>query len=342
MQINFSQKNFDSACINMEESINDNISENLIDNFNDTFNRSLLAQNFNEYNMLYNPNTSLSNINDSINDNNFKIDEINNNLEFNEDIYFKNSPKENFDTRNNTPDLLNKKTKRKNETKKDEKTTCTNNKKQKCGRKSMKENNGVVHDKFKGDNIIRKIKIHIIQDKIINLINNYIKSKKLSKRKLLKLYQDDVYSLKKEKNEKIMNSTLKNIYRETKIAIKYSSEKSKYNEKLIDEIYAKSEFIELQKILNLTFLEFFEIYTHDVTEKTLSEELLRKKEDIEIFNPSNFTGINVFINELAKKEEKDGASEDKIDSYIKKVKEFCGNYKKWFDDKKGRNEELNY
>ena len=319
--------------------------ESLFDYYDAEYSKGFCPQGFVEDNMLQFPKTCLSNQNESVIDN-IKIEDINNNLEIDEKIYFINSPKENLDTKNNTPDLLNKKTKRKNEkneAKKDEKTTSTNNKKQKCGRKCTKKtNNGQVHDKFKGDNIIRKIKVHIIQDKIIKLINNYIKAKKLSRKKLLKLHQDDVNSLKKDKNLIFMNTTLKDIYKNSKIADKYYSDKAKYNEKLIDEIYSKNEFIELRKILNLTFLEFFEIYTHDVTEKTLSEELLKKKEDIEILNSSNFTGINNYFNKLAKKEEKNETSEDLNDNYTQKVKEFCRNYKKWFEDKKGRNEELNY
>ena len=325
------QFDLNQSSVKLEESL-----ESLFDDYKAEFNKRLYCQDLVEENMLQFPKTCLSNPSESIIEN-IKIEAINNNLEIDEERYFINFQKENLDTKNNTPDLLNKKTKRKNEkneTKKDEKTTSTNNKKGK--------NNGEVHDKYKGDNIIRKIKVHIIQDKIIKLINKYIKSKKLSKRKLFKLHQDDVNSLKKEKNLKFMNTTLEEIYKNTKIANKYSSEKAKNNEKLIDEIYAKEELIEIQKILNLTFLEFFEIYTHDVTEKPLSEELLKKMEDSEIFNSSDFSGINNFINKLAKKEEKNEISEDKTNSYIQKVKELCGNYKKWFEDKKGRNEELNY
>ena len=334
------QFDLNQSSVKLEESL-----ESLFDDYKAEFNKRLYCQDLVEENMLQFPKTCLSNPSESIIEN-IKIEAINNNLEIDEERYFINFQKENLDTKNNTPDLLNKKTKRKNEkneTKKDEKTTSTNNKKQKCGRKTTKgKNNGEVHDKYKGDNIIRKIKVHIIQDKIIKLINKYIKTKKLCKRKLFKLYQDDVNSLKRKKNLIFMNTTLEEIYKNTKIANKYSSEKAKNNEKLIDEIYAKNELIEIQKILNLTFLEFFEIYTHDVTEKPLSEELLKKMEDSEIFNSPDFSGINNFINKLAKKEEKNEISEDKTNSYIQKVKELCGNYKKWFEDKKGRNEELNY
>ena len=69
-----------------------------------------------------------------------------------------NIPKENIQTLNNN--LLSNKTKR------TEETTNNNNfynKRQKCGRKTEKESDD-VHDKFKADNIIRKIKIHILQE----------------------------------------------------------------------------------------------------------------------------------------------------------------------------------
>lgn len=143
------------------------------------------------------------------------------------------------------------------------------------------------------------------------MVNNYLKSKKLSKLKLLKLSQKELTTLKKDENMKFMNSTLKEIYFTYKIGDKYLRERVNNNKNLINLIYSKSEYIELQKILNLTFLEFFNIYTYKVANKELSEDLKRKKEEIELFN-ENFKGIEIFINDIVKKEGKKGVSEEKL------------------------------
>ena len=225
----------------------------------------------------------------------------------------------------------------KNESK--SKTNYTNNKKIKCGRKTLENTKTEnIHDKFKGDNIIRKIKVHIIQEKIISIINTSLKSKKKGKKKLLKLYQKDLTSLKKDKNLELMNTTLKDIYTKNKIGEKYLDNKGKYNEKLINEIYSNDEYIELQKLLNLTFIEFYNIYTHKLTKKDLDENLIEKMKNISFFNSNNFQGIEVYINNLKEKNKKKGMSDDENDVYINTFKQYCRTYKEWFENKVGRNE----
>jgi hypothetical protein len=225
----------------------------------------------------------------------------------------------------------------KNESK--SKTNYTNNKKIKCGRKTLENTKTEnIHDKFKGDNIIRKIKVHIIQEKIISIINTSLKSKKKGKKKLLKLFQKDLTSLKKDKNLELMNTTLKDIYTKNKIGEKYLDNKGKYNEKLINEIYSNDEYIELQKLLNLTFIEFYNIYTHKLTKKDLDENLIQKMKNISFFNSNNFQGIEVYINNLKEKNKKKGMPDDENDVYINTFKQYCRTYKEWFENKVGRNE----
>ena len=241
-----------------------------------------------------------------------------------------NIPKENIQSLNNN--LLSNKTKRTKQT-----TNNNNfyNKRQKCGRKTEKESDD-VHDEFKADNIIRKIKIHILQDKIINLINDYLKNKKLKKKKLFKLLPEEIECLKRDKNLIFMNLTLKDIYRNNPIGEKYNNNKSMNNQILIDEIYTRNDLIELQKLLNLTFFEFYQIYTYRVTGKELSEDLCNKMNDIAIFNEVYFKGIKSFIEELAEKQKKKGISEDDVNRYINEVKKVIGEYKEFFENKKGR------
>jgi len=251
------------------------------------------------------------------------------------------TPNEDNDTIDKMLNILSPKQKSiaesKNENK--SKTNYTNNKKIKCGRKTLENTKTEnIHDKFKGDNIIRKIKVHIIQEKIISIINTSLKSKKKGKKKLLKLFQKDLTSLKKDKNLELMNTTLKDIYTKNKIGEKYLDNKGKYNEKLINEIYSNDEYIELQKLLNLTFIEFYNIYTHKLTKKDLDENLIQKMKNISFLNSNNFQGIEVYINNLKEKNKKKGMSDDENDVYINTFKQYCRTYKEWFENKVGRNE----
>jgi hypothetical protein len=241
-----------------------------------------------------------------------------------------NTPKVNIQASDNH--LLSNKTKRSGETLNE---SNPYNKKQKCGRKTEKER-AEVHDKFKADNIIRKIKVHVLQDAIRNLINVYLK-KKIKNKELCKLLAKDIERLKKDENLKLMNLTLKDIYRIYPIGENYSYGKAKNNEMLIDEIYAKNDLIELQKLLNLTFLEFYEIYTNKVTGKELSEDLCNKIKDIELLNGTTFKGIEEYIEGLAAGEREKGISENDVNRYINEVKKNIGEYEEFFKKKKGRN-----
>ena len=251
------------------------------------------------------------------------------------------TPNEDNDTIDKMLNILSPKQKSTVESKSESKskTNYTNNKKIKCGRKTLENTKTEnIHDKFKGDNIIRKIKVHIIQEKIISIINTSLKSKKKGKKKLLKLFQKDLTSLKKDKNLELMNTTLKDIYTKNKIGEKYLDNKGKYNEKLINEIYSNDEYIELQKLLNLTFIEFYNIYTHKLTKKDLDENLIQKMKNISFFNSNNPQGIEVYINNLKEKNKKKGMPDDENDVYINTFKQYCRTYKEWFENKVGRNE----
>ena len=241
-----------------------------------------------------------------------------------------NTPKVNIQASDNH--LLSNKTKRSGETLNE---SNPYNKKQKCGRKTEKER-AEVHDKFKDDNIIRTIKVHVLQDAIRNLINVYLK-KKIKNKELFKLLAKDIERLKKDENIKLMKLTLKDIYRNYQIGERYSYGKAKNNEMLIDEIYARHDLIELQKLLNLTFLEFYEIYTNKVTGKELSEDLCNKIKDIELLNGTTFKGIEEYIEGLAAGEREKGISENDVNRYINEVKKFIGEYEEFFKKKKGRN-----
>ena len=219
--------------------------------------------------------------------------------------------------------------------------------KKKSGRKPQKGKNNrkkYIHGKFSRDNIKRKIKVHIIQNKIRNLINDYLKEKKIKKR-LIKISKTDADNVKKDVIDILMKSTLKEIYKGYKIGKKTKTKDPKYNETLINDIYKRDDLKLLQNLLDLTFLEFYQIYTVEVTHKKLSEDLNKKKASIEeLFKgrsktkkalegkgssmsaESDFEGIEVFIKNLEDKERSEEKPENEIKKYINKVKEVIENY----------------
>ena len=189
------------------------------------------------------------------------------------------------------------------------------NKKKKCGRKTNKKNTNNSHNKLSADNIIRKAKIHILNDKVKTIFDNYFLELNIKKMNLLKI-EKKIISLKKEDNMEIIDTPLKDIYSTYNIGEKYKRMDKDYNKKMIKEIYSKSEYIDLQRMFNLTFYEFFEIYTSPLTGKELSEELKRKKEEIEFNNKIQFDGIKDWIKELEAECKKNEESDNDINYII--------------------------
>ena len=67
---------------------------------------------------------------------------------------------------------------------------------------------------------MRKIKVHILNQKIRNIFDNYFLALNLKKKKLLKFEQKEIISLKKEENIKLMDTHLKDIYQKYNIGKK--------------------------------------------------------------------------------------------------------------------------
>ena len=261
---------------------------------------------------------------DNDNDLNQNFEEINN--VFNGNIEKDNST-QNFSSQKQT-----------RPTQKDEKDSI---KKKKPGRENKNENIKDIHNKFNEDNIMRKIKVHILNQKIRNIFDNYFLALNLKKKKLLKFEQKEIISLKKEENIKLMDTHLKDIYQKYNIGKKYTKRENNYNINLINEIYSENEYIDLQKMFDLTFFEFLEIYTNPIAEKELNEELKQKKKEIESFKRINFDGIKNWIEELENKYKNKNESDDEIKIYISKIKNCCGNYRKLLENKDGRNNKKN-
>ena len=298
----------------------DNVEEN---SFNESYNNFADTIQYDNSNFRINGNESDINF-DNDNDLNHNFEEINN--VFNGNIERDNST-QNFSSQKQT-----------RPTQKDEKDSI---KKKKPGRENKNENIKDIHNKFNEDNIMRKIKVHILNQKIRNIFDNYFLALNLKKKKLLKFEQKEIISLKKEENIKLMDTHLKDIYQKYNIGKKYTKRENNNNINLINEIYSENEYIDLQKMFDLTFFEFLEIYTNPITGKDLDEELKQKKKEIESFKRINFDGIKNWIEELENKYKNKKELDDEIKIYISKIKNCCENYRKLLENKDGRNTKKN-
>ena len=207
--------------------------------------------------------------------------------------------------------ILSKKTKRPNEYTTENGKTYE--KKTNCGRKSKESNEKGSHDKFSDDNIMRKIKSNLLNYGHKRL-NDSFENKKLY---FLKLSSEINENLKKDYNEKLMKTILKELYETSPISTKYRKQKKDnfdHNKQLIEKIYKEQEEIEVINRLNITYLDLlgeFKIYY-----------------------------LENFLNEI-REEEKDKMPGEKIEIYIEKIKKLCLNYESWFLNKNGRNRKKN-
>ena len=194
------------------------------------------------------------------------------------------------------------------------------------GRKKQEEKNKGVkgnHNRYSEDNIIRKIKSFFGKS-----IYKYI-NKSLKDSKILKLEIDINKNLKRDLNIKLFKKTLKEIYLESKISNKYTNDKQEHNRDLIKKIYSENKEIDVIKILNLTYLEAFNIFRGK-----LNENLLKKIEGIDILDNHKFEDITSLLDKIKKEEEKNKNGD--INKYLNDVKNLCEKFENWFKDKVGR------
>jgi hypothetical protein len=204
--------------------------------------------------------------------------------------------------------------KRKRTTDQNEENGQNDEKKKNCGRKSKESNEKGNHDKFSEDNIMRKIKSNLLNYGHKNL-NDSFYNKKLS---FLKLDSEINENLKKDYNEKLMKTTLKELYETSPISTKYRSQKKNNwdsNKKLIEEIYKKGKEFDVINRLNNTYLELLDEF--------------------------KLCNLNNFINTIREEEIKKGMSEEKVNDYTDKIKYLISNYEAWFLNKNGRNRKKN-
>lgn len=162
------------------------------------------------------------------------------------------------------------------------------------------------HGKNSEDNIMRKIKTHLM-DQIVIILNNSLNDKTNPFYKIDKVINEN---LKKDFNMQLMDKTIAKIFSETPISCKYK--------KNYDKLYNK-------KIIQKIFDENIEFNTINLLQKKFLEMLRFIREN----------NLNEFLKSIKKKEIKN----PNVEGYLNSIKELFFNYENWFDIKKGRNRE---
>ena len=183
--------------------------------------------------------------------------------------------------------------------------------KKKKGRKNKEDNlksdDDTAHTKKKEDNIMRKIKTHLIEF-IVKLLNDSLKDKT---KKFYKIDKSISENLKRDFNLALLQRTLEDIFLNTDINGRY---KNYSNEALIKKI--KEENIE-EKTIELLSLEFIEVI-YKIQDEYLEEYLESiKNKEIKEINIENSS----------------------VNEYMESLKKIFFGYEAWFKNKKGRNRE---
>ena len=197
----------------------------------------------------------------------------------------------------------------------------------KLGRKRKGNNQNSKHNKYFGDNIIRKLKCHLINT-LIRFINSSIEEgvNKIQKIKkciinkkpfLLKVDQKIIGNTNIDYNLNLLKLTLKDLF-SFDISEKYKNYEKSYNKKLIQYLYEKNNQIKTIGILNKTVKECLD---HLIGTKYYNELQGLEKEFQNILN-------------ILKD---NGESEEYTKLFIYYVKDFENYYKNKQNNKKNKN-----
>ena len=167
-----------------------------------------------------------------------------------------------------------------------------------------------IHDKNAEDNMIRKLKTNIMEYKIFNRLNESLNDKTCE---FYRLHSDISENLKKDFNEDLMKTKIRDLFYDVNISEKYRSDIDPFsNRMLIDKIEREQKEIETLRILNMTYYEMII--------KVREEEL------------------ESFLANIKNKETQMNDNQN-IDEYMNSLKDLLNKYKEWFAKKKSRNRE---
>lgn len=186
-----------------------------------------------------------------------------------------------------------------------------NSKEKKQGRRRKDEINieeEPRHDKFKEDNIMRKIKTFIFKY-IHNILNDSLKYENY---RFHPLNTNMNENLKKDFNEELLEKTIYEIYMTSSLNKRYENKNEEKNE-FIEKIIRENEEKETISILNMKYKDIL----YQIRGKNLAN----------------------FLENIKAKEKKN--NEEFIISYMENVKTLLMDYEMWFKKKLGRNTSKN-
>ena len=214
-------------------------------------------------------------------------------------------------------------------TKEGENIESSEKKTNKRGRKKKTDKTQRKHNKNTPNNIITKIKTHIINTYIISLVekNSLNRNKKIVLKKLSHKY---VKNLNTASNNKLLNRAIKKIFLGQSISIKYKNYPPDYNKTTIQKIYDEKDETKKEanviKILNLSFRDILKMfrkrrYFRKILRKYKGRNRVNKYEGLIIEHDDCVDFIkNVYKN-------------IKDMNYIEKLRKFCFRYEKWFKNR---------
>ena len=207
------------------------------------------------------------------------------------------------------------------------------------------------HTKYSDDNIIKKINSFFLESTRNWLNNSFIDEKgnfqtpkirkKLKKSLFLKISPKLITTnLKRETVILMLKAKFKDIFF-NQLSKKYKKTKQNQNIKLIEEIYNQNNQPFVIYILELTFFEVFSLFNGQNKGEDIRNYFLENynvdQNLIEQFL-NNFNKIDIFLNEVKKKEERQKQTEEMVQEYVQRISLLCLNYKEWFINKYNRTE----
>jgi len=182
----------------------------------------------------------------------------------------------------------------------------------------LKKNNQLnKHNKHSPDNIIKKIKVHLIRYLIIFINSILTGFNKCKKYKIKKLDYEIVSNIKKVDNINYLNITIKELL-SLEISTKYTSQDNNANEIIIKKILEKGKEDEkIQYVFNLKFKEWIDVF------------IMKKESEI-----VKIDGLDLFLKEILEKNQKEKDKND--EKYFVKFVYYLYNFERWFLNKKNR------
>ena len=179
-----------------------------------------------------------------------------------------------------------------------------------CGRNKKNDNTIKEHNKDSADNIIRKIKVCIFK-KLFEYSKEHIS------KKLFNLNYEYISNLKKDVNLKMLDSPLKEIL-SLDISVKYGKDKKEHNKKIINAIIKESNNEKVKNLLEMKLIDW------------INNIFLFKKNSE---NEAKFKGLESTLLNIIK-----NLTYPNDEHYLKRFVFYLYNFRSWFRNKKGRNE----